>query len=320
MAADIVPALLEKIEKAFTAATEADVRLQRITNRIRDGTAVMEDIHALSVILGETLSGVLLELFTPEAMPGGVYYWNIVERVLGGMLGRNYELVNAAAERIQRIVDEAAGIGLNPVKAAFPKNRARGLYEKIVQSPTNPALWLGEPVVNITESFSDDFMDANAEASARAGLESKIVRKLAPFEVKDSKPPAGTRQKPRKYEIPCEWCQSLAGEYIYGEHPAEIWQRHEFCRCSVTYRRGKIMQDVNSKRWYTETGQALLNVRDAEPYRRTPTEAAEFDAALEQERKRQERARRARLIADYARENDVSHRRAANRLTRAGIT
>lgn len=290
MAADIVPALLEKIEKAFTDATEADVRLQRITNRIRDGTAVMEDIHALSVILGETLSGVLLELFTPDAMPGGVYYWNIVERVLGGMLGQNYELVNAAAERIQRIVDEAAGIGLNPVKAAFPKNRARGLYEKIVQSPTNPALWLGEPVVNIIESFSDDFMDANAKASAAAGLEARIIRKLGAFEVR--------RSKKREYEIPCDWCQSLAGEYIYGEHPAEIWQRHEFCRCSVTYRRGKIMQDVYSKRWYTDTGQALLNVRDAEPYRRTPIEAAEFDEALEQERRREQRARRARLIAN----------------------
>ena len=312
MAVDIVPALLEQIEEAFSAAADADVRLLRITNRIRDGTAVMEDIHALSVILGETLSGVLLELFTPEAMPGGVYYWNIVERVLGGMLGRNYELINAAAEKIQRIVDAAAGIGLNPVKPAFPKNRARGLYEKIVQSPTNPALWLGEPIVNITESFSDDFMDANAKASAAAGLEARIIRKLGSFEVR--------RSKKREYEIPCEWCQSLAGEYVYGEQPDEVWQRHEFCRCSVTYRRGKIMQDVNSKRWYTDTGQALLNVRDAEPYRRTPTESAEFDAALEQERKRQERARRARLVEDYARENDVSHRRAANRLTRAGIT
>jgi hypothetical protein len=58
------------------------------------------------------------------------------------------------------------------------------------------------------------------------------------------------------------------------------------------------MQDVYSKRWYTDTGQALLNVRDAEPYRRTPSEAAEFDEALEQERRREQRARRARLIAN----------------------
>lgn len=310
MATDIVPALLEKIQTAFGAALAADPRYRRIANRIRDGTATLEDVHAVSVILGETLSGVLLELFTPEAMPGGVYYWNIVERVLGGMLRGNYDLINEAAGQVQRILNEADGIGLNPVIAAYPRERARGLIEKVVEDTQNPTRWLGEPVVNISESFSDDYMETNARASAAAGLEAKIVRKLGSFEVRQS--------KKRTYEIPCDWCQSLAGVYVYdGDQPPEIFQRHESCRCSIIFERGRLRQDTQTKRWYTDTGQGLANVRDTAPFRRTPAEAREFDQALEQEQKRIERARRARLIDDYARTENVSHRRAANRITRA---
>lgn len=309
MPADIVPALLEKIEAAFSAALEADPRYIKIAARIRDGTADIAEIHALSVVTGEALSGVLIEIFTPEAMPGGVYYWNIVERVLNKTLRGNYDIINAAAAEVQKALDAAQKIGLNPVFAGFPQQRARGLIEKIVSDQTNPTRWLGEPVVNITESFSDDFMKANAQASARAGLESKIIRKLGSFEIR--------RIKKRTYEIPCPWCEGLAGEYIYGEHPDNVFQRHESCRCTVIFTRGRLKQDVYSKRWYTDTGQGIANVKDAAPFRRTREEAALFDEAMQEEQKRLAKARRARLIEQYAQENNVSHRRAANRLTRA---
>lgn len=311
MAGDIVPGLLSKIEKAFRTAIDSDQRYLRIANRVRDGTASLADVHALSVIYGEALSGALLGNFTQDMMPGGVYYWNIVERVLNTTLRENYDLINQAAVEIQKIVDEAAEIGLNSVIAPWPKERARGLIEKIVDDTVNPERWLGEPIVNITESFSDDYMRENARASAEAGLESKIIRKLGAFEIRQS--------KKRRYEVPCDWCQGLAGEYFYdGDQPPEIFQRHESCRCTVTFSRGKLRQDVYSKRWYTDTGQALRNVKDTEPFKRTPLEAREFAQALEQEEKRAAKARRERMIAEYARENDVSHRRAANRITRAG--
>jgi hypothetical protein len=313
MAADIVPALLEKIEKAFDATLEADPRLARIAKRIRDGTATLEDVHALSVVAGESLSGVLLEYFTPDALPGGVYYYNIVDRILGATVRENYNIINAAAQQIQAAIDEAEGIGLEAVLPPFPEDRTHGLVEKIVGDAATPTRWLGEPVVNLTESISDDYMRTNAETRARAGLEAKIVRKLGAFEIRQS--------KKRRYEVPCEWCQALAGEYLYdGDQPPEIFQRHENCRCSVTYRSGRLMQDTGSKRWYTDTGQALRNVKDTEPFKRTPEEAREFEQALAQEERRAEKARRERMIAEYARENDVSHRRAANRITRAERT
>lgn len=312
MAVDIVPELLEQIGAAFDSALERDRRYARILQRIRDGTAVMEDVHAVSVIVGETLSGALLQLLTPEAMPGGVFYWNIVERVLNTTLRGNYDLINAAAGEIQQILDAADGFGLNPVFAPFPEARATGLVRKIVEDTVNPTRWLGEPIVNLSESMSDDYMQENARASARAGLESKIVRKLGSFEIR--------KAKKRTYEIPCSWCEGLAGEYLYdGDQPPEIFQRHESCRCSITFRRGRLMQDTQTKRWYTDTGQALLNVKDYEPFRRTPLEAADLEKALEQEEKRVAKARRERLIEDYARTEEVSRRRAANRLGRAGI-
>lgn len=311
MAADIVPGLLEKIEKAFDATLEADPRLARIAKRIRDGTATLDDVHTLSVVAGESLSGVLLEYFTPDALPDGIYYYNIVDRILSATVRENYNLINAAAQQIQAAIDKAAGIGLVAVLPPFPEDRTHGLIEKIVGDARAPTRWLGEPVVNLTESISDDYMRTNAETRARAGLETKIVRKLGGHELRT------TRKKPfRRYEVPCEWCQALAGEYDYPA-PPEVYQRHESCRCLVTYRIGRLMQDTGSKRWYTDTGQALRNVKDTEPFKRTPEEAREFEQALAQEEKRAEKARRERMIAEYARENDVSHRRAANRITRA---
>lgn len=310
MATDIVPGLLDEIEAAFSAALEADPRYIRIAARIRDATATLDDVHALSVITGEALADALTAFMVPEAMPGGVYYWNIVERILTKTLRGNYDIINGAAVEIQKYIDLAQGIGLNPVTAPFPQSRARGLIEKVVGDQVNPSRWLGEPVVNITESFSDDFMRENARAGAQAGLESKIIRKLGSFEIR--------RAKKRTYEVPCDWCQSLAGVYVYdGNQPPEIFQRHESCRCTVTFTRGRLQQNVHTKRWYTDTGQGVANVRDTAPFRRTREEAALFDEALEAEQKRNAKARRARLIEDYARENNVSHRRAANRLTRA---
>ena len=77
----------------------------------------------------------------------------------------------------------------------------------------------------------DDSIQSNAEFHSRAGLSPKIVRKT------DS-------------SNACKWCKNLAGSYDYQDAPADIYRRHERCRCTVEYIPNKSKrQDVWSKTW-----------------------------------------------------------------------
>jgi hypothetical protein len=86
-------------------------------------------------------------------------------------------------------------------------------------------------------SAADDFVQTNVEFHGKSGLTPKIVRI------------AGGNC--------CKWCRGLAGTYIYPDVPKSVYQRHDNCRCIVTYNpvdgKGKI-QNVHSKDWISEEG------------------------------------------------------------------
>lgn len=89
---------------------------------------------------------------------------------------------------------------------------------------------LNEPFRNLCQSFYDDFVEINARTKAKMGVKAIISR--------------------RELYNCCEWCKSLAGTYIYGNEPADIYRRHDNCRCMVTVRseKDKTYQDAWSKR------------------------------------------------------------------------
>lgn len=118
-------------------------------------------------------------------------------------------------------------MNLKAVPAEFPAERVEGLVDKAVDAGEDWARWFGEPVVNLVESLSDAFMKANADFREKLGMSPKIRR--------DS------------YARCCDWCADLAGVYDYHDTPDEIYARHEFCRCVVTFENGRMRQDVWSK-------------------------------------------------------------------------
>ena len=235
MAVDIVPVLNEKIQTSFKGNVMKDRRVSRVSKRIRDGTATLADAHTYAASLGEDLSKALLDNLTESALPNGTLYYNIAERTVIPALQTNYDLVNEAAEKIQTIVDKKNKIGLKGVKAEFPRERIQGLIDKMTSDDITPeevAAWLREPIVNNSEAFMDDYVEANAKFRTESGLKAKLIRKA---EAKC-----------------CDWCAALEGEYDYGSAPDDIYRRHEFCRCTVTYQTEKTSQGVWSKRtWKT---------------------------------------------------------------------
>ena len=229
MAADIVPELNIAIKSSFQANMAIDGKVRQIEKKIESGKATLKDAHDYSVRAGENLSGALKQNLTADTLPDGKMYWNIADRTVKPAMKDNYDLVNQTATRIQKDIDEEDGIGLNAVEAEFPEDRIKGIMEKLCSDDEDALDALGEPVVNATESFFDDYVRANAEFRSGAGLTARIIREAHGHK-------------------PCEWCQNLAGSYVYGVEVtsgSEVFKRHDRCRCTVTYESGKVRIDVH---------------------------------------------------------------------------
>ena len=258
MATDVVPALNDQITASFNGYVIKDRRLGQISGRIRDGTATFKDGHDYAERLGEDLSKALTKTLTAENLPNGTLYYNIAQRTVVPALENNYKLVNEAAKLIQKSVDKKSGIGLGAVSADFPAERINGLIDKMtsVEDLDMALKWLTEPIVNNSEAFMDDYVDANANFRHDVGLKTTITRTADPK--------------------CCDWCAALEGTYEYGKEPADIYRRHEFCRCTVTYQSQKTSQNVWSKKtWQTSPEEVEKRQQAGQPAQMSTAERLE---------------------------------------------
>lgn len=289
MAADVVPVLNEKIQTSFQSNMMRDRRIAQISKRIRDGTATFVDGHDYAERLGESLSKALISNLNEENLPDGRLYYNIAKRTVTPALQNNYELTNEAAEQIQSIIDSRLGIGLKSIKADFPESRIKGLIDKMTTegiSLEDALIWLGEPIINNSEAFFDDFIDSNAKFRTEAGLKATITR-IAEANC-------------------CPWCDSLAGTYEYGSAPDDIYRRHQYCRCTVTYQTGKKSQNVWSKSQW-ESSPEEIDRRKPIGQKSTISAAERIEQAAQ--------LLRDEVISDFQKETGYS-RRSAGIITR----
>lgn len=267
MAKDVVPELVKAIGKAFDTHTGNDRTLARVTKRIRDGTATQEDGHIYAIRIGKDSSRALRDVLTEENLPDGKLYYNIATRTVIPTLENNQELVNDAASQIQKRQDARKKLSLNPVRPSFPQERIDGLIEKMTADDIElkqALVWIEEPIVNNTEAFFDDFIRENAEFRSGAGLKTKITR------IAESNC--------------CPWCAGLEGSWNYGSQPEEIFARHEFCRCTVTYESERTSQNVWSKRSWESTPEELARREDTAPRIKTKYERAQTLERLEKDK------------------------------------
>lgn len=104
-------------------------------------------------------------------------------------------------------------------------------------------------VENITQSFSDDYVETNAKFRSEAGLECYIIR--------ISHNTMGSC---------CKWCDSLEGKYLYPDDvPKDVYRRHDRCHCTVTYVNNRRGQNV----WRKDLGFRKLTDTETEFIKQT---------------------------------------------------
>ena len=264
---DVVPELNRDITRDFKNNVMKDRRIAVISRRIRDGTATQKDGHDYAERLGEDLSRSLVKNLTPERLPDGRLYYNIAKRTVVPALETNYDLTNEVATEIQAALDLEAGIGLNAKKADFPTERIQGLIDKMTADNITierALIWLQEPIINNCEAFFDDFVRENARVRHDVGLKATLTRSVE----------SGC----------CKWCEALAGTYEYGAAPDDIYRRHEFCRCTVTYQSQKTSQNVWSKQtWESSPEEINRRIGTGETPTMTKAEQANRVAQIERD-------------------------------------
>ena len=271
MALDAVTKLRDAIAAAFSENLRQDAFIQDFLEKAKQksGALTQEDVQKFSERLGEATSKALLDTVGADVLTDEELKREVTSRLVRPMLEQNFDNIQTEANRVQKIIDESDGIGLNGVNAAFPEDRAAGLVDKVNESESveEAQSYFGEPTVNFHMHGYDSWVQANAKFRADAGMESKIIR--------------------RGHFGMCAWCAALAGTFEYGgdDMPKDVFRRHRNCKCVVlfTSERGKV-RDVHSKIEYSAIRDArVARIRQLDQQRKASAEELEARKNLHKE-------------------------------------
>lgn len=267
---DFGQTLLANISKRFSESLTSDRKIRQIARRVRDGTSY-EDAQEYAQRLGELLSEAM------RAETGTLSYMSeeVAREILYPLLGENHDLACEAAVAIQSNMYREIGVGMNPVIPELDTGRIEGLVDKISgYTEFSEARWLiDEPIVNFSQSVVDQAIRDNNRKAASAGLLCQIVRKAEPAGIKSRK----IGRKSYSYQVPCEWCLKLDGTWFYGDEPEDVYRRHAFCRCVLSSKIQKSVQDVWSKKYWVEEDAKSKQEQISEMEQRLITDRAKLN-------------------------------------------
>jgi len=239
---DVLPKLLEEVKNEFELAYGESEIIRNAFAKLKAKKATYRTANDFAIEIGGILSKALGISISADKLPDGKMYYNIAQRLLTDVLGRNYELVSGYASDVQKNLNDKAKIGLKVQVPELNLDRIAGIVNRFSSEENfEDVSWLlGEPIVNFTQSIIDDSIRENAEFHHQFGLQPEIVRK--------------------SYFHCCDWCQEVQGNYKYPRVPKDVYRRHQHCRCIVDYdpKSGKI-QNVWTKKISNKSSDELEN-------------------------------------------------------------
>lgn len=239
---DVLPDILKEVQERFERDFGKSEIVRNAFAMLEAKKATYKTANEFAIEIGEILSKALRASLSADKLPDGKMYYNIAQRLLTDVLGRNHELVSGYASDVQKNLNDKAKIGLKVQVPELNLDRIAGIVNRFSSEENfEDVSWLlGEPIVNFTQSIIDDSIRENAEFHHQFGLQPEIIRK--------------------SYFHCCEWCQEVQGSYKYPRVPKDVYRRHQHCRCTVDYdpKSGKI-QNVWTKKISNKSSDELEN-------------------------------------------------------------
>lgn len=227
-----------RVLEAFQALLRRDAGLARLNARIDKGLATYADAERLASITGREI-GQLIRNELTALFPSGQVPREAAEAILPPALRRNYDIVSKAAERVQKALNDRAGIGLAPVRPRHRQERDDNLVTYVTSQEdfASGAKRFPQLTENNSMQIVDDAVRENADLHYNAGLSPKIERRMS--------------------GRACAFCRERAGVFDYSVNmDKEVFRRHTNCQCTVEYNPGsgsRRRQNVHTKKWRDET-------------------------------------------------------------------
>lgn len=228
---DIVPELLEKIQKEFKNKTAKSEIIKKKILALKAGKATHLDSNEFAIEVGNILADVFKNEITEDILPDNKMYYNIAKRLIEPNMKNNFDIVSDYSKDVQEVLNNKSNISLKAIKPELNQDRIDGIVNKICDyDDFNQGKWLlDEPIKNFTQSIVDETIKTNADFQYKSGLRPKIIRK----EVGNC----------------CPWCKEVVGIYEYPDVPKDVYRRHQSCRCTVDYLPGDgKIQNVHTKK------------------------------------------------------------------------
>ena len=239
---DVLPGILQEVQERFEQDFGKSEIIRNAFATLKAKKATYKTANEFAIEVGEILSKALGASLSADKLPDGKMYYNIAQRLLTDVLGRNHEIVSGYASDVQKNLNDEAKIGLKVQVPELNRDRIAGIVNRFSSEENfEDVSWLlGEPIVNFTQSIIDDSIRKNAEFQHQFGLQPEIIRK--------------------SYFHCCKWCQEVQGSYKYPRVPKDVYRRHQHCRCTVDYdpKSGKI-QNVWTKKISNKSSDELEN-------------------------------------------------------------
>lgn len=228
---DIVPSLLETIQKQFDEEIKSNETIRAILKKQKQGEVDYTDSLSFAKELGVSLKKVLQKNINEDMLPDGRMYYNIAQRLLEPMIKQNYDLVSKQCEVTQNLLNKKANLSLKAIVPEYDEEKTASIIDYISNADKysqREKSFLDSLETN-AKSVVDDSVRKNADFHYNAGLRPKIIRTTV--------------------GKTCKWCRAMAGVYDYSKvnnTGNDVFRRHANCDCTVVYDPGNGSRTVQN--------------------------------------------------------------------------
>src|SRR5690625_1305644 len=108
---DIVPGMLEKIERDFNREFNQSQIIKSILKDVEEGKGNYNKANRFAIEVGTILSRVFGRHITPETLPDGRMYFNIADRILNPTLRNNHKIIAELSAEVQEQLNKSINLG-----------------------------------------------------------------------------------------------------------------------------------------------------------------------------------------------------------------